>query len=255
MPVPRGRAGVVGGHDVGAQPDGPTEEEHRLDHDHHDWAGGEGGPGVRGRDDRGHRREDDEAEHVVDDGRAEDHPRLGGLGTADVLEHPRGDADAGGRERGAEEQVSVPRVFGQEPDTDKVPEDERYDHTDAGHHERRAADLRHLRDRGLQAHLEQQQDHPQLAEGGDHRVGERKTEGVPAEEPQVSEGDPRDELTQHRGLVQPEGNVPAKLGDPQEDGQREERLREGLGTARSKGQAREYGRNEEEHREEAAHRT
>ena len=117
-------------------------------------------------DSAGHRLhdhgEDHQAEHVVDDRRAEDDPRLVGVQRAEVAEHPGGDPDTRRGERGADEHRRL-RLL---PERERHAETggERDDHPD---HRDRGGDAAHT-SQVDQVHLhadeEQQQQHAHLGE-------------------------------------------------------------------------------------------
>ena len=73
--------------------------------------------------------------------------------------------DAGGRERGAEEEGHVPRLAECEAGDD--PEHHRCDHADGRDEHRRLPDRPQLGEAQLESDLEQQQDHPELGEDGE----------------------------------------------------------------------------------------
>ena len=82
----------------------PSDEEQ---HRHRDDLGDREGRHRAVGHEADHHREDDEAHHVVGDRRAEHDARLVGGERPEVAEHPGGDADARGGERGADEQGGV----------------------------------------------------------------------------------------------------------------------------------------------------
>ena len=89
----------------------PCDAVAQEDHGRHERRGQEGDSRgltqvdpARGDDSR-HHGQDDQAEHVVDHGGAQDEPGLVGLEPSQVLEHARGDADARGRQRRADEEM------------------------------------------------------------------------------------------------------------------------------------------------------
>jgi hypothetical protein len=116
------------------------EEPERLQHRHAD-ACRVHRPARR---DRRHHRKDDQAEDVVDHGRAEDDLRLRALQDAGVAEDAAGDAHRGRGERRAEEEVGGVRQAGQQPGAhDPGPERERHHDADRRDPERARADAPH----------------------------------------------------------------------------------------------------------------
>jgi hypothetical protein len=130
------------------------EEPHRQACQTDDAGGTQRRPG----DEAGDDRQDHQAEHVVGDGRAEDGAGLGARQRTEIPEDPGGDAHAGGGERRAHEDRRVAAVAERGGGT--RPERERQGHPADGHQQRRPPDRAQLRQLELQAHLEQQQDHP-----------------------------------------------------------------------------------------------
>ena len=138
-----------------------------------DRAGDRQGVDVVAGDDLDDDGEDEQAEHVVGHGRAEHDPRLGRGEGAQVAEHPRRDADARGRQGGAEEQRRVAGFA--EPDADDAAEQERHGDADDGDGHRRSPDATELGEIHLHADLDEQQ---QDAELGRARRSARCAAGI-----------------------------------------------------------------------------
>ena len=115
-------------------------------------------------DDADDDREHDQAEDVVDDRGAEDDLRLGRLQPAEVLEDPRGDADAGGAQRGADEQRDRGGSPGSSSRDGAKPKHERDHDADHGDRQRARTDGEHLLHRRLEPDHEQQQDDSEVRE-------------------------------------------------------------------------------------------
>ncbi len=180
-------------------------------------------PPVVGRgDDAGDDGEDDQPEDVVDHRRAEDDARLPRRHLAEVGEDARGDADAGGAERGADEDVRQVVLLGQEPGCHAPTEEERRRHPQAGDEQARPADREHLAGVGLQSHLEEQQDDPELGEHLQPPVGAEELEVVDAEEREVAEDDAEDQLAEDRRLADALEQLAAELGGGEDHDQAEE---------------------------------
>src|SRR5262249_50834021 len=93
-PQPRG-AVEDRGREPRAEPERRPEEDGRLREGREERPPRDAPARVRRGDDPGDGGEDDQPLHVVDDGRAEDDARLGGVEAAEVLEDARRDPDAG----------------------------------------------------------------------------------------------------------------------------------------------------------------
>ncbi len=171
-----------------------------------------------GSDDDG---EDDEAEHVVDDGGAEDDPGLGGVDTAQILEDAGRDADAGGGERGTEEEVVVDRSVRQKPTADEPAEGKGSGDPDEGDEERRKADGQDVAHGGLEAHLEKEDDDTQAGEELDAGILSEEVEAVEADQAEVAEDDADEELTEDRRLTGARGEIAAQHGGSQDDAEGE----------------------------------
>jgi hypothetical protein len=90
--------------------------------------------------------------------------------------------------------------------------------------ERREADLQHLSHRRLDADLEQEQNHAQLGEILDRRIGLQPIEERHTGKCHVSEDDAGDELAEHGRLSDPDREVPAQLGRRQDDREQQEHV-------------------------------
>ena len=183
----------------------------------------ERGPGVGGGDGAGDDGEDHQAEHVVDDRGAEDDARFPGLQPVEVGEHAGGDADAGGAQRGADEDVGEPRLAGAAPG----PRPTSRGRTARRRRRRRRRRLDRptdsmSRDVRLEPDLEQQQDDADLRQDADPDVGAEELEPRVAEQRQVAEDDADDQLAEHRRLMDALGDRAADLGADQDDHQADE---------------------------------
>jgi len=126
-----------------------------------------GGALARGRRDRpGDDRQDDEAQHIIAHRGAEDRLTLAALDGSEIAQHPRRDADAGGRERGPDEEVDEQRTLRQQPCRDAPAE--RHGCHDAEHGdpdpERRGAHPDEGTQVGFEPDLEEQQEHAHLGQ-------------------------------------------------------------------------------------------
>ena len=116
------------------------------------------------RDDLDDHSENDEAQDVVGD-RGTQHDASFGRGEcSQVAEHTGGDADAGGGERGADEDRGVRAQAEQQPDAHTTRE--RCADTNHRDQQRCLAHLAELGEVHLHAHLQQQQQHTDLGEDG-----------------------------------------------------------------------------------------
>jgi hypothetical protein len=112
----------------------------------------------------------------------------------------------------AEERVDVRGLVGEKPRSDAPAERERRDHAEHRHEERRRPDLRHLADRGLQPYFEEQDDHAEARENAEHAGSVRiPSNAEDADEREVAEQDPREELAEDRGLLQADRRPAAEL--------------------------------------------
>ena len=176
-----------------------------------------------------HDGEDDEAHHVVGHRGAEHDAGLGGGQGPEVAEHPGGDADARGRERGADEQRGVEVLAHQRHRADA--EDHRGDHADRGDQHRRAADLAELARSISMPDLEQEEDHADLAEGAQHLVA--AADGV---EHRRADEDAGDDLADDRRDADALGDLGGHLGGDQHDQDVAEDLGDVHGLGRGSGQ-------------------
>ncbi len=171
--------------------------------------------------------EDDQAEHVVGDGRPEHDPRLGGGEGAQVAEHSRRDADARRRERRTDEQRGVPRLA--EAEGDAAAEHERHGDADEGDAHRRAADSAELGEVHLHPDLDEEQQHAELGERDD-RLAVRRN---PAEHRRPDD-DADDDLADDGGDFDPLAQLGGELGGD-EDHRQVEQHRPSVGTVRWSG--------------------
>ncbi len=115
--------------------------------------------------------ENHQAEHIVDHRRAEHDARRRCAEFAEIAEHATGDADRGGRQRGAEEQIGIGRLPRQQqrPD-DEGAQGKGHDNADTTDGKRPPADLDQIGQPRFQADLQQQDDHAQFGDEEDDRV-------------------------------------------------------------------------------------
>ena len=159
----RGRA-----RDALAEDHDHTEKENRHTGDSRDVESADLTGGDDARDDG----EDDQPEHVVDDGRAKDDLRLGDVKRFQILEHTGRDSDARGAKRGREKQMRGCGQFRKNPRADEVSQPERrYDSNERDDHGTRT-DPDHLRDARLQTDHEQEQNHTKAREHPETRPHE-----------------------------------------------------------------------------------
>ena len=151
-----------------------------------------------------HDGEDDEAEDVVDDRRAEDDLPFPALEDLQLGEHPRGDPDGRRRHRGPDEDRRDRGLA--EERRERVAAGERKDHARDGDGRRRAADLEELREVRLEADLEEQQDDPDFGDEQD-ALGQR-------DEPEHgrSQEHSGQKLAQHGGLSEALRELAQQLG-------------------------------------------
>ena len=118
----------------------------------------------------------------------------------------------------------VDAVIGQQPDADAPTQAEGSDHAESRHQERGGAHLHHLAHRGLQAHFEQQDQHPDAGQEIHELVA---LHGVQELDPEVAKHHADHQLPKHTGLARPGGQVPAQFGREEDDhqGQGDERGR------------------------------
>ena len=115
-------------------------------------------PQCDGRDDA----ESDEAEDVVEDGRAEDDGDRASAMEAEVAEHAHGDADGGRHERDGDEEALAQRVL--EDEAAGQAADERQHGAEDRDLDGRGSGLGELLHVGVEAGGEEQEDHAQLAQ-------------------------------------------------------------------------------------------
>ena len=207
-----------------AEPSDEAEEDDGAADDARDGEEGERFASRGGRGEAGDEGQHDQAEHVVEDGCAEDDPALRALGLAEILEHAGGDADAGGGQRGADEDMRRLRAAGQEPGRDSPAERQGRGDTDERHEQGRGADPDEQADVGLEPHVEQQDEDSDLGQDLKGRLGlhVRDRFGAAEQDDQAGEGDADHELAEHRWLAEPLGREPAEVGSEQGNAGREE---------------------------------
>ncbi len=150
-----------------AQADGSRDHD-EPDGDECDLGDADGRHAAFG-DDASDDSEDDEADHVVGDRGAEHSARFDRCERTEVAEHPRSDADARGRQCGADEQ----RFFAVEAEAESGAEAGRHrdDDADDCDKEGRASDGAQIPQVHFEADLEEQQDHAELGEDVKDLVG------------------------------------------------------------------------------------
>ncbi len=167
-----------------------------------------------GRRDLADDREDDEAQDVVRDRRAEDDLPLPAREHLKFRQDPARDPDRGRGERRPREDR---RQRGKPGRTrDEVAADERERHSDDGHGHRRAPHAHELVQVGLEPDLEEEEQDSDLCDeedpGGErHEAEERR-----------AEQDPDEELSQDRRLADPLSYLAEKLCPEKRTGEREE---------------------------------
>ncbi|HVZ76853.1 MAG TPA: hypothetical protein VG818_02595 [Gemmatimonadaceae bacterium] len=168
--------------------------------------------GVAG-DDPSHHGQDHQPDDVVDHGRPEHDAPLARVQAAEFGQHARRDADRRGAQRRAAHQRRHTRdaehLRGQEP------EPERDRHARDSDRSRDAADLHERADVGLEADLEQQQDHADLG----HRVDDR-IRGVHEPERRATEQHAGHEFPEHCRLAQALRELAEQLGADEDRDQR-----------------------------------
>ena len=177
--------------------------------------------GVAG-DDLDHDREDDQAEHVVGNGRPEHDARLHRRQRPEVAEDSRCDPDAGRGQGGTEED----RGLGVEPEADPSTgaRDERDGNADDRHEHRRPPDTTELGEVHLHPDLHEQQQDTEL---GKHP--EADTPLAPQlDEPEHrgADQDASDDLAQYRRNTDPLSPLGGELGCGQHDQQVEQQARQ-----------------------------
>ena len=187
--------------------------------------------------------EDQQAEDVVGDRRAEDDPRLGGRQGAQVTEHPRRDPDAGCRERRADEQGGVAGLAETEGDT--AAEHERHGNADHGDGHRGATDATQFREVHLHPDLHEEQQDAEFGKGDDRFAVGRD----PAEHGRPDQ-DADDDLADDSRNVDPLAQFGGELGGDQ-DHRQVEQHRPSVGTRRRPDPARQDRDIERSHRRNA----
>jgi hypothetical protein len=174
------------------------------------------------RDHTAHDRQDHEAQHVVDDGSAQDYASLTRLALAEVAQHAGRNPHTRRRQRRAEERVDVRAAVGQEQRPHPPPQRERRDHSKHGNQECGTAHFHHVAHGGLEPHLEQQQNHPELRERIDDGVGFQRVETVDPGQTEIAEHDAGDELAQHGRLSDARRDVASHFRAGENHDEREE---------------------------------
>ncbi len=114
----------------------------------------------------------------------------------------------------------------QQPRGDCPAEREWRDDAERRDQDGRKADLQHLRHGGLDADLEQQEQHADASEHVNHRIGLDRREPCEAD---VAEDNAGHELAEHRGLAQPNRKLAGQLPRNEEDRQHDDHVRDGVG--------------------------
>jgi hypothetical protein len=163
-----------------------TEEPGGLADDRQDRQRVERAAALGAGDHARHHRQHDQPEHVVDHRGAQHHPPGRRVDAPEVLEHPGGDADRGRGQHRADEQVGVPGARRAPARVEAVAQRHRQ-RTPTHATANAAAPTRAIwPEVRLEADLEQQQDHAELAEERQLRVGDRELEAVPADQAEVA---------------------------------------------------------------------
>jgi hypothetical protein len=175
----------------------------------------------RPRDDR----EDDETQDVVDHRGPQDRLALAALDRSEVAQHSGGDADARGRERGADEQVDEQGALRQQPCRDAPPERHRGHDAEHGDQERGRAHPDESPQVGLQPDLEEQQQHADLGQEVQRGNGPEEVGAVTADDQrhEVAETHAHQQLAEHRWLPPALDDETADLRRGYEQGDRKER--------------------------------
>ncbi len=151
--------------------------------------------------------EEDEAQHVVNDGCPQHDPRLDGVQALQVGQDPSGDADRRRGQRSAHEHCRHDVVrncvleAARRRHPVQEPQPERHDHACDGHGRRGRADARHRIETGLEADFEQEDSHPDVGEdpeGAGQRIFRGRWEDV-----ERAQEHSRHQLAHHAGLPQP----------------------------------------------------
>ena len=182
------------------------------------------GAGRGRRDDPGHHRQNDQPEDVVDHRRAEDDLRLFRLDLSDVFENPGGNADRRGGQGRTDEHVHERIGVRQKPPADSPAEEERNYHADSSDQERGDPDSHHFLDRGLQADLEQKNNHPDLGENFQSYIVFERLEGVDSDQMQVADYHAQDQFAQDGRLSDTLEEVAPQFGGQQDHDQSEQNL-------------------------------
>ena len=166
--------------------------------------------------------DEDERQDVVDDGGTEDDARERPVEDAHVGQHAAGDADAGRRQRQADEGRRSGRLAGAEGDGSAT--DDGQDHGQDGRGDRGPADGEKLVGADLQPDGEEQDDHAQERQELRGLAGHEPAERVGPDEEAARE------LADDARLTEPSGDLLADLGSHEED----EEADQGLGRGRSR---------------------
>ena len=195
------------------------EEAERFGRDHRDHSRAQGLVFRHAADDR----EDDQAENVVDHRGAEHDLAFGVVQPAQVIQHPPGDADAGGRQRRPGQDTFF--LVLTEPVADHVSAGKRKHHAHDSHHRRGAARAEQLHEVGFQTDFKQQDDYAHLGEEAKYeRAGQLRVVRADQAQHRRPEDDARQEFAQHGRLADRPGAHAEKPGDDQDDGQHAKEL-------------------------------
>jgi hypothetical protein len=126
--------------------------------------------------------------------------RAPGIELAQVAENAAGDADRGGRQRGAEEQIGigVTRPGSSHGPTTKAPSDEGHDDAECADGEGARTDLDQVGQPRFKADLQQQHDDAELGDEGDDRVLGDGVKKPDTEQREIAEHDAEQQFTEHR---------------------------------------------------------
>ncbi len=182
-----------------------------------------------------HQAKEDEAQDIVDHGRADHHARLDGRHDLHVRQDARRDSDGRGRERRAHEDRRgraighVELVRDERGEPQRHPQRQRQHDADDGHRTRRRTHAEHLLQVGLEADFEQQDQHADLGQHGDElregvvRGGRNDPEDARAQER------PGDQLAQYRGLADPLEELPGELAHDEHRSEHDEEPHQEVG--------------------------
>ena len=171
-----------------------------------------------GRGDARDDREREQAEDVVHDRGAQHHAGGGVLEPAEVGEHARGDAHAGGRQGGADEDGHETGMT--EPAHEAEADREGHDDADHRDEDRLGPGLQEPREIGFEPHLEQEDQHAELGERVDDLGLVHEPEHAGADH------DAREQLAEDRGLADPLHPLGRELRGEPDDDERDQQLAE-----------------------------